>query len=275
MKFDPEISSVEILSNKEICDIFLCSPQGGMRKSKRTNSLVLISNHTKSLYEDRWLEDVFHYTGMGQVGDQNLYFGQNKTLYESPNNKIKVFLFEVFNPQEYIFQGEVQLAGKPYQETQLDINGKKRKVWIFPLKLVGNRNMKPIDYEQFKIMQKKRATLGKRLSMEELKKRAENPCGTSGHIKVSKQQYMRDPYVAEFVRRRANGICDLCNQPAPFERKYGDPFLEIHHIQWLSRGGKDIIKNAVALCPNCHRKMHILDLKKDREKLLDKVNNIE
>jgi hypothetical protein len=34
-----------------------------MRKSRQTNTLVLVSNHTKSLYEDVWIGDTFHYTG--------------------------------------------------------------------------------------------------------------------------------------------------------------------------------------------------------------------
>jgi 5-methylcytosine-specific restriction protein A len=49
------------------------------------------------------------------------------------------------------------------------------------------------------------------------------------------------------------------------------PFLEEHHIEWLSKGGEDTIDNAVALCPNCHRKMHILNLKEDKEKLRRKA----
>lgn len=31
----------------------------------------------------------------------------------------------------------------------------------------------------------------------------------------------------------------------------------------MSRGGDDKPGNAVALCPNCHTKMHILDLEDD------------
>ena len=270
MKFEPKIPLGETLSNKEVCNTFFCSPQGGMRKSSRTNSLVLVSDHTKSLYNDRWVEDVFHYTGMSQVGDQDLHFMQNETLYESPDNRIRVFLFEVFKPQEYVFRGEVRLAGEPYQETQLDINGEERKVWIFPLKLV-NGNINPITHEQFETMNKKRAILGKNLSKEELKRRAKDSPETPGNITVLTQHYVRDPYVAEFTKKRANGICELCDQCAPFKNKDGDPFLEVHHIKWLSRGGKDIIENTVALCPNCHRKMHILDLEMDRRKLLDKA----
>lgn len=269
MNFKPRVSLGETYSNKDICDMFLCSPQGGMRKSNSTNSLVLISDHTKSLYNDRWIGDVFHYTGMGQEGDQDLHFMQNKTLYESPSSGIKAFLFEVFEPQEYTFQGEVRLAGEPYQEPQSDINGEKRKVWIFPLKLVNGD--KPITYEQFETMNKKRTILGKNLSKEELNRRAKNSSEMPRSVAVEKEQYIRDPYVAEFTKRRANGFCELCGRPAPFKNKDGSPFLEIHHIKWLSRRGKDTIENTVALCPNCHRKMHILDLEMDRQKLLDKA----
>lgn len=44
--------------------------------------------------------------------------------------------------------------------------------------------------------------------------------------------------------------------------KYGR-HIETHHIEWLARGGKDRIENTVALCPNCHRKMHLLDREAD------------
>ena len=71
-------------------------------------------------------------------------------------------------------------------------------------------------------------------------------------------QKVRDPYIAEYAKRRADGICQLCGVPAPFNRSDGTPYLESHHIEWLSNGGADSIDNTVALCPNCHRKMHIV-----------------
>jgi len=48
--------------------------------------------------------------------------------------------------------------------------------------------------------------------------------------------------------------------------------LECHHVKWLSKEGEDTIENAVALCPNCHRKMHSLGLSKDIKKLFDKID---
>ena len=39
----------------------------------------------------------------------------------------------------------------------------------------------------------------------------------------------------------------------------GTHYLEVHHIDQLAKGGADTVENAVALCPNCHRKMHSLN----------------
>jgi len=70
-------------------------------------------------------------------------------------------------------------------------------------------------------------------------------------------QYHRNIYVLEYAKRKANGICQDCQKMAPFKnKKTGEPYLEIHHIVPLSKGGKDCIDNVIALCPNCHRKRH-------------------
>ena len=34
------------------------------------------------------------------------------------------------------------------------------------------------------------------------------------------------------------------------------PFLEVHHVKRLAKGGADVPSNTVALCPNCHRAAH-------------------
>ncbi|WP_231702590.1 HNH endonuclease [Desulfocucumis palustris] len=63
----------------------------------------------------------------------------------------------------------------------------------------------------------------------------------------------------------------MCDSPAPFKDKKEEPYLETHHIEWLSQGGTDTIDNTVTLCPNCHRKMHTLNLNSDIEKLKLKI----
>ena len=65
MGITQQLEQGQVLDNKALIEIFKCSPQGGMRRSLKTNTLVVVSNHVESIYDDRWIEDTFHYTGMG------------------------------------------------------------------------------------------------------------------------------------------------------------------------------------------------------------------
>lgn len=47
--------------------------------------------------------------------------------------------------------------------------------------------------------------------------------------------------------------------------------MEAHHVVWLSNGGPDEIDNVVALCPNCHKKMHIVADINDEQALLKRL----
>lgn len=69
-------------------------------------------------------------------------------------------------------------------------------------------------------------------------------------------QRERDPLVRDWVLRAAHGICECCEQEAPFELNDGLPYLEVHHIRHLANEGSDTVSNTVALCPNCHRELH-------------------
>ena len=76
-------------------------------------------------------------------------------------------------------------------------------------------------------------------------------------VKTIATAYRRNPDVIVEVLKRAKGICEKCNNVAPFNRsKDGTPFLEVHHKILLSDGGEDTVENAIALCPNCHRELH-------------------
>ena len=256
-----------VIDNNQLCEHFKCSPQGGMRRSLTKNSLVLISNHAKSIYDDRWLGDTFHYTGMGLEGNQVLNYSQNKTLAISNSSDISVHLFEVFKNKEYTYLGEVILAGSPYQESQIDKSGAAREVWMFPLQTKSG--VTPIITDQqltsLKEIKEKKA---KKLSLSELKKRAQSANSKPGTRKSNSNIQERDEFIAEYTKILAQGICQLCNEPAPFKNKKNEPFLESHHIVWLSKGGDDKLENTIALCPNCHRKMHILNCPKDVKYLL-------
>ncbi len=116
----------EAVSNQDIIREFRVANMGRMRRSKSTKSLILISDHTRGPYEARLDGETIYY---------KLSYRQNKTLYFAALNGISVHLFEVFQPNNYIYRGVVYLAGKPFTERQVGEDGFERDVLIFPLKL--------------------------------------------------------------------------------------------------------------------------------------------
>ncbi len=101
------------------------------------------------------------------------------------------------------------------------------------------------------------------LSDRELEEKCKGKNNKPNKKKTITTVYERNPHISELAKRRSMGRCQLCNNEAPFKDKFGKPFLETHHIHWMSDGGEDSIENTIALCPNCHRKMHIVNSKND------------
>jgi 5-methylcytosine-specific restriction protein A len=75
-------------------------------------------------------------------------------------------------------------------------------------------------------------------------------------VAATVDRFVRDPAVKAWVLIAAKGRCENCGQPAPFAQLDGSPFLEVHHVKPLAQGGSDTVTNAVAVCPNCHRRFH-------------------
>lgn len=74
---------------------------------------------------------------------------------------------------------------------------------------------------------------------------------------ITTAKFKRNPDVVAEVLLRANGKCEKCKNDAPFIRKSDNtPYLEVHHKLSLSEGGEDTVGNCIAVCPNCHRKLH-------------------
>ena len=130
-----EIASIKIgtiFTNAELMEKFGVSNSGGMRRSLKNNLLILI--HKKdSVYQDRWQDDKLLYTGMGLKGDQDIDFGQNKTLAQSRTNGVTVLLFNNPKSNVYEYEGEVVLVGAPFYEKQYDAGNQVRQVVMFPL----------------------------------------------------------------------------------------------------------------------------------------------
>ncbi len=95
------------------------------------------------------------------------------------------------------------------------------------------------------------------LSKSERAKHLQTTTPKPERIQTVQSVFRRNPHVIAEVLERAGGKCERCKEPAPFIKKSsGEPYLEVHHIIRLADDGDDMVENAVALCPNCHRHEH-------------------
>ena len=91
----------------------------------------------------------------------------------------------------------------------------------------------------------------------------------------AKKSFVRDAQVKAWVLDRADGVCEACGLKAPFRDADDLPFLEVHHVVHLADKGKDTPQNAIAVCPNCHRRLHYSnDSLEYRESLYGRVRGL-
>ena len=90
-----------------------------------------------------------------------------------------------------------------------------------------------------------------------LRTRALNLSSTKPVIRVNEVNVReRKSIIKLYALARSGGMCEACKKPAPFIRKNnGEPYLEVHHIIELSKGGSDSPHNVAAVCPNCHARV--------------------
>jgi predicted ATPase len=125
------------LNNQQLADKFKCSYMGAMRRSHKTNSLVLILNEEDEIIsgdvgKDK-SDDTFLFMGMGHEGDQSIQYAQNRTVYYSNKNDINLYLFQKQH-KEYEFLGRVLLGEEPKKIKDVEHN---RDVISFRLVPIG------------------------------------------------------------------------------------------------------------------------------------------
>ena len=141
---------------------------------------------------------------------------------------------------------------------ELNVRGKDmyRRALVWYAKYLAHQ-ASPVTLQDFedgfraKISQSLKDSPATRLS------RLANADKTAKKLFVVTVAYVRNPEVVAQVLLDAKGTCLNCGRHAPFNRRSDNsPYLEVHHKTPLSMGGEDSVANAIALCPNCHRKMH-------------------
>ncbi|WP_224268573.1 HNH endonuclease [Haloprofundus salinisoli] len=199
-------------------------------------------------YEDQFLEDGrFIYTGEGQVGDMEFVAG-NKAIRDHKENAERLFVFEDVDKAWIVsYVGEYEYSDHRV-DTLPDENGDYRDAIRFELVPVGGTE---VAIEE----------TGGGSSVDELYKRAKasspkSVTSSEDTTSGSRKQYPRSQAVKDYALAAADGVCQGCGEDAPFVDSKGKPFLEVHHLYRRSDGGADDPDNVLALCPNCHRRVH-------------------
>jgi 5-methylcytosine-specific restriction protein A len=208
-------------------------------------------------YEDRFQADgMFWYTGEGQVGGME-FVRANRALRDHEAEGRHVFLFEQTRKGYVRFVAEVRCDGH-HLELRPDRNGQQRQAIVFHLEVI-DAELKPDSpvpsIEEVEIIIKPSSLA--RMSLDDLRLRALSSASSSPDAKqrtVAVQN--RAEAIRQYALKRAAGICESCLLPAPFQTKKG-PYLEVHHLHRLSDGGPDHPDAVAAICPNCHREIHV------------------
>ena len=72
-----------------------------------------------------------------------------------------------------------------------------------------------------------------------------------------RQAPARNKELVRELHQLYQGRCQICLWDP--RNEYGHYLCQGHHIQWLSRGGDDIVTNMVLICPNHHVAIHRCD----------------
>jgi 5-methylcytosine-specific restriction protein A len=221
--------------------------QGGIITPAQ-HSLVIIITGEEGLehgYADRYRPDgVFEYFGEGQVGPMRLRAGNRAVAEHSAQGK-SLLLFRK-TPAGLRFESEMVCEGY-HVETAPDRLGAKRDAIVFELRPL-EAIVENVDA----------ASTSTGVTLDQLRQLAITAATQSsqGSSQGMRTIYQRSRDVRNYVLARAKGKCEGCGSSAPFVRIDGTPYLEPHHLLRLSDGGPDHPAHVIALCPNCHRRVH-------------------
>lgn len=260
----------------DINEVFGGQQRGGISTPKGTPFVFLFTGQSGEAfgYEDKFQPDgSFWYTGEGQVGDMTLTRG-NLAIAEHERNGKRLLLFEVVKKGTIRFAGEARLV-QYHTEQRPDRDGNLRSALVFELEILPEGPAPAADGDT--TVPEAKGTKLWSMSKKDLRKLASRPAPRGSSRKQQKRiVHQRSEAVRVYVLKRADGICELCENPAPFKNRKNRPYLEPHHMTRLADGGPDHPAHVAACCPNCHREIHFgKEGDELNRKLQDKIALIE
>jgi 5-methylcytosine-specific restriction protein A len=258
----------KIYRRSNLHDLFGGNRQSGISSSAKYRIIFAFSGDSgiQYGYKDEWREGVFHYSGEGQIGDME-YTSGNLAIRDHVQNEKELHVFKMTEKAMVKYIGQMVCIGT-YTKQGLDKKGKSRRVIFFeliPIKEIDNYD--PITDED-------KTTIAnlENSSLAELRKKAlQRSVPSSTPVERKIQIWKASQAIKLYAKKRAQGICEGCGNPAPFVKIDDSPYLEVHHINRLSDGGPDDPFWVAAICPNCHRRSHY---SKDRREFNSSLKNL-
>lgn len=191
--------------------------QGGILTSAEYPFIFLFTGESAQQYgySDGWDDNgVFLFTGEGQKGDMQFVRG-NLAIRDHVQNGKSLHLFESLRkPRGYRYIGEFTCSTWEPRHG-LDVEGAERATLVF--------HLVPIEAAASGV--RSETTSG---SIDELRKSAlaaAREAVAASEVEAKRIVYERSQAVRDYVLARSKGICESCEQPAPFARKDGTPYL--------------------------------------------------
>jgi 5-methylcytosine-specific restriction protein A len=201
--------------------------------------------------DEGWRPDgTFEYTGEGQRGPMRMIRGNRAIRDHAEDGKDLHLFVETARKRDRTVEYVGPMTSLGYRLSQApDDDGVLRETIVFrlaPLEAVvagaesedATRDLMNDDLAELMRKALEKATAGEPPEV------------------LLRKGYRRAAAVQRLARRRAAGTCEGCNAPAPFATAHG-PFLEVHHLTRVADGGPDHPDHVVAICPNCHRRVHL------------------
>lgn len=245
----------QIYRRKDLLETYGGQLQSGIWTPKEFKAIFIFSGESGKRYgyKDEWSNGVFVYTGEGQEGDMK-FTGGNKAIRDHRAEGKDLFLFaDLGKGRGARFEGLFECASWQYRDGK-DKNQNTRKIIVFDLVPVKTATTSE-DYSS-----KSNGAQTDGLPLEDLRQAAYAAAGTpKARTKTSdakRSWYVRSARVRDYVLARAGGVCEACDEKAPFLKLDGTPYLEPHHTTRLADEGPDHPSTVGAICPTCHRRIH-------------------
>lgn len=230
--------------------------QGGISTPKDHPLIFIFTGVSgkKHGYDDYWEDDIFNFFGEGQTEDMQMWKG-NRALRDHRADGKTVHLFRIARKGVVGYEGEATYLGH-HREPSRDRHGDAREAIVFELAL-DSYTPEGSSIPDLRSKQEPARSAMWKMELAQLRANASSEPTSSDETKTRVQEVRaRSQAVKIYARRRADGVCEGCDSPAPFMDRRGRPFLEVHHIYRLADDGPDDPDSVIALCPNCHRRVH-------------------